>query len=619
MIAASFQAVFAALAAALLYRLTQAALPNDPRLRVVFVAGFAARAFAGQALFWISWLHLPIAPGLQVGNGLWFFAFDAHLYVSTAFAAATQGWGAIIHMTRIVPSVMFVQALAAFLRTFGAVTSTALLLNLFSYTATIAIITRWARHERRARIPAAIAITAVSLSPSMILWSTQPLKDTFFAFLVVAFAGACAEWQRAWLASEDSVANRVISGALQVVLLFAVAGIRWYVAFALFLAATAFLLMTGLRTRQRRLVSIAASIAIAALLSRSVVAGAGPNLPAVVSNILTPTHGSTITQLPASLVAAVDDARTRFVSAGGATSIRTGTTLGTVPPAAVSAAQQTSPTAAAASPKVSPVDAVRAEALVRNQVSDWNHDRLDSYMNAFVKSPELTVSVGPAVVRGWQQMNAVAIKTIAHRQPDERLFITDVRIEPTADGSVVVRGRWHRSVNREEVLEAEQIDTVRRVGDEWKIVKAVTLPVARRSPVAQMKSRSVTFASGVAAVIVPQRVGEWLGLFAIHGGRGMMWFTEIDTIVFDVVLVFALAALTAHFGASVRNPIVWLVVMLTILVGAPLVYTVTNFGTLFRLRDMLYVAILLIPISVASSCKAEDAGPTSPTATAPVD
>jgi magnesium-transporting ATPase (P-type) len=87
-------------------------------------------------------------------------------------------------------------------------------------------------------------------------------------------------------------------------------------------------------------------------------------------------------------------------------------------------------------------------------------------------------------------------------------------------------------------------------------------------------------------------------MFQIGGGRGMLWFTEIDTLVFDVVLLFAAYVLVRYLRASARNPLVWLVLLTTLLVALPLAYTVTNFGTLFRLREMIYSGLLLMPVAV---------------------
>src|SRR5207244_1829736 len=107
--------------------------------------------------------------------------------------------------------------------------------------------------------------------------------------------------------------------------------------------------------------------------------------------------------------------------------------------------------------------------------------------------------------------------------------------------------------------------------------------------------------SGLAAVVLPRSIGERLGVFHIGGGRGMLWFTDLDTLVFDTVLLLAVYAIVFRFSAAFRNPMTWLVVLITLLVGLPLVYTVTNFGTLFRLRGMIYVGLLLTPLAVMTA------------------
>jgi hypothetical protein len=52
-----------------------------------------------------------------------------------------------------------------------------------------------------------------------------------------------------------------------------------------------------------------------------------------------------------------------------------------------------------------------------------------------------------------------------------------------------------------------------------------------------------------------------------------------------------------------RNPLTWFVVLLTFLVGGPLVYSITNYGTLFRLREMIFLGLLFIPLAVATSAR----------------
>src|SRR6185436_18563820 len=75
-----------------LWRLWRAFDGEDRIVRGIIVLGFLFRAGAGIVLFWISWLRLPVARSLQLGDGLWFFAQDATLYMPNAAAAARWGF-----------------------------------------------------------------------------------------------------------------------------------------------------------------------------------------------------------------------------------------------------------------------------------------------------------------------------------------------------------------------------------------------------------------------------------------------------------------------------------------------------------------------------------------------
>jgi hypothetical protein len=471
MILVLIQAVMLAAAGFGLYRLWQAASPSERWLRYVVATGFLARAILGQALFWISWGRLPIARSLQMGNGLWFFARDAFEYFPTAVSGARNGLWAIVTYNRTAPSVMYSQTLGVALWLFGAVTSVAVLVNLFCYLGTVAILIRWSAKEPQARTAAAIAITAVSLSPAFVLWSLQPLKDTYFQFLFVAFVASCAAWRRAWSAPGRRPAQ-IATGTLLFILLFALSAIRWYFGFAALIAAALFLLLTALESAGRKAISITAAALVAILLTRALVWGAGPYLPNPVAAALNPMKGSgAVAKLPDALAGGIESARSSFDRAGGNTSIITGSSVATL----------------------------EAPAKI------------------------------PAV--------------------------------PVTSSS----------------------------------------PSSAAVPVITLKRRALRLLSGAGAVVFPRILGQWFGLFNVGGGRGLLWFTELDTLVFDVMMLCAVVALARRFPAALRNPLAWLVVGITLLVGLPLAYTISNFGTLFRLRGMIYVGLLLIPMAVASA------------------
>jgi hypothetical protein len=492
-----------------LFRLWRVAAPAARWLYLVTAAGFLGRAILGQALFWISWASLPFGRSLQLGNGLWIFASDATFYIPVATSAAEHGWRAILFLDRGTASVTYLQLLASMVKLFGSPVSIALLLNLFCYLGTIAILVRWSVRQPQTRIPVAVAITALSLSPAFVLWSLQPLKDSLFQLLFVAFVAACAAWQRAWNA-QSGWTLRIATGALLAVLLFCIAGIRWYFA-AVLIAATA-LFMSGvvMQSAARKSMSIAAVVMMIVVLSLTLVISAAPYLPPSVASTLTPRMVLTV----------LDQTRRGFDQTAASTMIQPGARLKTI-------AETPKPVVAAPKPVVAAPKPV-----------------------VVAPKPVVVASVLPAQAPAPKVLPAPA---------------------PPAPPPVVVK----------RVLPAP---VVRK-----------TQPVPTAAP-----SRIERFLAGSAVLVLPRVIGERFGLFHIGGGRGFLWFADIDTFAFDVILLFALLVLASRSRTTWRNPLTWLVLAITLLIFGPLAYSISNFGTLFRLREMIYIGLLLIPLAAAT-------------------
>jgi hypothetical protein len=116
------------------------------------------------------------------------------------------------------------------------------------------------------------------------------------------------------------------------------------------------------------------------------------------------------------------------------------------------------------------------------------------------------------------------------------------------------------------------------------------------------RSRVERLVIGVAAMTVPQTVSQRLGVFEVGGGKGLLWFTDVDTLFFDIILV---AVVVAFFRFArphrLRNPAFWMVLLVTIVVGLAIAYTVSNFGTLFRIRGTIYAWITMIPLALVNA------------------
>ena len=101
-------------------------------------------------------------------------------------------------------------------------------------------------------------------------------------------------------------------------------------------------------------------------------------------------------------------------------------------------------------------------------------------------------------------------------------------------------------------------------------------------------------------MFVPRVVAQSAGLVRIGGGRGFWRFADFDTLVFDLV-VFAGLALCVRgiLRKKLRvTPLFLLVASLFAGLTLPMIYSVTNFGTLFRLREMIYVVAALMPLTL---------------------
>jgi hypothetical protein len=609
------QAVLVIVAGVGLFWLWRLASPAERWLRYVVAAGFLGRAILGQALFWISWARLPIARSLQAGDGLWFFAEDAGLYFPAAVVAARKGLGAIYAIDPAAPSRIFIQTLSVAVWLVGSVASTSVLLNLFFYLGTIAVITRWPVSDARSRTAAAIAVTAVTFSPAFVLWTLQPLKDTYFQFLFVSFIAACAAWQRAWTAPGRR-GKRIAIGMLLLILMFGLASIRWYFGFALLLAASFFLLLTAFKTKGRKVAAAAAAVVLAILLSRALLAGAGVSLPPALGVALNPTTTFTAARVvPAFLVYDVEATRASFDAAGGGTSIRARAPLRLAAAAVVTrqvtqsmpAALQPVAFATLASSSRDAPDGPEIRAILDADVAAWNRSDMKTVLNGLARTQDVELSNSAITVRGWQLAFTYCQQYCA-RHAGARLALSDVRINETGGGAATVSGRWQltdvfRTHNGIFSIALRHFD-----GDGWKAVRLTVklLPAIAQTAegggeIRKDSSRVERLLRGAAVVILPRSIGERLGIFHVGGGRGLLWFTEIDTVIFDAALLLALFSVASRFRVASRDPLTWLTVLITLLIGIPLLYAISNFGTLFRLREMIYIGLALTPLTVATA------------------
>jgi hypothetical protein len=705
-----------ALAAAgiVLYRLFQRAAAFSRAARVLVALGVMVRAFAGIALFWISYTGLPVAKSLQTGDGFWFFAADGRVYFDTALPAAQNGLAAIILQNRTVPSVFFVQTLSWFEYVFGAVPSVAILLNVFCFVLTALAILSWGSAETGGVTRAAlIPLAAVALSPSTILWSLQPLKDPLFACLIVALCAALAGWQRQWRASASGElrAGRLAATAAVIwALLYAVAGIRWYFALVLWCAMFVVTAVLLVQLRRHRAVCAAVSIALLLVLSRAVLWGGGPYIPETISRVLTPRHTSlaAITTLPTGVVHDVEKSRSAFDRVGGATLIgvashpapaaipakpqvtvadakphhethpsqarsarqtRSGAKNGdtgsgeTLPLPSTGMASAAADGSAGVTEQVKPLPSAAgsgsrdsatppagaqqaavtkssAPVSAKPAASVATKNPVPSPAASTARPP--SVSAAPSNRSASGDHNPAATTAAVHPQPpisheDSTASSESLKaqpqpaVTPKSDATKSATAKSHTdsakvAAQRPEPAPNHAAPPSVKPAAPAVVAAPVRVPAAQPQhpaqaappPAAEAEGESAEsghvvvptshlgrFAAGSAAVFLPRFIAQPLHLVDIRGGRGMWFFTDVDTITFDLVLLFAFYAVgRAVRVRSLTEPVFWHVVLTSILVGGPLIYAVSNFGTLFRHRGMIYVTIALVPLSLARALTA---------------
>ncbi len=283
-------------------------------LGYIVAAGMAVRLAAATALFWTSYLQLPLLSSMQLGGGFWRMALDAPGYHLGGLFAAE---GTLESIAEGSPSPAYVQALALWMRLTGTSPFSAVLLNLTCYVTTCALLVGALRGltSRQADLVRRVTLLALSASPMLLFVSTQVLKDDFFLlFSATLSAGA---WWIALMLAAPSLASwrRLVPGLLAVsVGVFVTAGVRvYYPAIASLCFGPAFIvaLLGRRRVSWTLIVGAAALTIVTAGTALSFGSEEGRNYIDVIGGA-----GS-----PADAVSMVDDARAGFISSGGATNI----------------------------------------------------------------------------------------------------------------------------------------------------------------------------------------------------------------------------------------------------------------------------------------------------------
>ena len=478
------------------------------------------------------------------------------------------------------------------------------------------------------------------------MWSVQPLKDGLFLCLVTLFFASAFAWQQLW-SSQGGAGRRAGLAALLTVLMFAfvyaISGIRWYFGMVIVGAAIPFVLLVIGRARTRMAATIAAALLVP-VLGLAFLTGGGPYVPVAIRDaVLGKKKPALITT---AMVRTVKESREAFDRMPSATMIGAGGAIRKIDRSldekkpAQSAPPEPAPQtpkpviekkapekAAAAKPKPVPKSpAAESQPPVKTVAEQPKPPAHSVVATAEPKpAPKSTpAEQHPATTSSVPSHPKPAVASVAPETKPASHAVTTAEPKPapkvTALPPTVAAAEQKAPAKRPKAAArkapvkpapatvASQPQPAPVPAPIPAPAPAATAPAASpavveggttQGTVVMPESPVARFLAGTAAIILPRAVAQWLGLLQVQGGRGVWLVVEIDTIIFDIVLVLSfISILRALRQRGYRSPIFWMMLIVTGVIAAALAYTVSNFGTLFRHRDMVLLCIVLLPIAM---------------------
>jgi SAM-dependent methyltransferase len=593
---------------------------RSPICAHVVVAGLLVRAAVTLVLFWASYLDLPFLGHLHSGDGFWSLAVDARAYYDSAFRAAHDGLDAVVRGSQ---SPAFVRALGVWMWAVGSSPISGAYLNLVLFVALGVMVVAAYRPtgEWRADLPCAVMLAGLSLSPVLVVYGSQPLKDMMFVFLIGTLCVAAREFLPPLTGSEasrGSIARGFLLGAIFVAALYVVAGIRAYYAVIAWTALAVVLLLCVWRQRLARLPRY---IPVCALLLASSwwVYKAGADLDyfnpfgrfvpdrkvlrmakAAAANPASATAPAPVAPVPApSMLTKIDGYRAGFVLTPGATNTRAKTLLpppgvpAAAPPAV--AAPQTPAVVAAQTPAgdaAPPAAIVRAGACCRGRTDACCRGPADGRCRRRAtacchrRCAAACRYRSPADARGrgrgcrGASRRGIATAAAASRTPAAAASPTPAPVAVSQTPAAVA------------VPPPQPIDSNVEVSGPPGTPGSLV-------PTGGVKGRLSALALGLGLIFVPVSLLKALSLVDFSGGRGLLMITDIDTLFMDVTLIAVVTLLVRRRSATRRLlPYLCFATILAAAAGLLMAYIVTNFGTLFRLRVMAVAPLWLLPLAL---------------------
>ena len=341
LLAALWHVAAAAAVSLLILRWCRDIAAVDPRLGFIVRLGVLARLVFGAGLFWVSYLDWAPLASLHSGDGFWEVAPDARWYFVAAATAAHDG------LTLIKPggpSPAFLVLLAIWMRLVGTTPTAAVLLNALLAVGSCRLVVAALGDSAsvRARRAALVAVTGLSLSPALVLFAAQGLKDQLTITLLTLAALGVFTWFDARLAGPPRRVASLGGWLMFATAILVLAGVRPYLAFILLAGLGVALAAQVPWPPGHRLMRTAGAVPAFAGLWLVFMVGAGPyyqdyggmlmrsvprpviqRTPPRAARLLTSGLSPTKRQ-PQSVTEKLEGSRAGFIRSAGATALATG-------------------------------------------------------------------------------------------------------------------------------------------------------------------------------------------------------------------------------------------------------------------------------------------------------
>ena len=106
--------------------------------------------------------------------------------------------------------------------------------------------------------------------------------------------------------------------------------------------------------------------------------------------------------------------------------------------------------------------------ILARQTAAWNAGDIETFMQPYIRSANLTFSSGGKVTRGWRSTLDGYRKRYPTRESMGHLTFGELEITELGDQAALVLGRWH--LDREEPIGGTFTLVLTKKGDRWRII-----------------------------------------------------------------------------------------------------------------------------------------------------